>query len=87
MDFARFRPAEEVLPASVIAKLRVRGPKKTPTNGLTTIRLSKGVLEALRATGAGWRTRMSKALQEWVRTHSPVWPCLGGVGAIEGKRG
>jgi len=71
-DFAEFRPAAEVLPASLLAKMGVRGPQKTPTKELTTIRLSKSVLEAFRATGAGWQTRVDKALQEWVRTHSPV---------------
>ena len=30
-DMKRFRPAKEVLPATLLAKLKVRGPQKTPT--------------------------------------------------------
>jgi len=29
-DMKRFRPAKEVLPATLLAKLKVRGPQKAP---------------------------------------------------------
>ena len=70
-DFNHFKPAS-ALPPSLRAKLGIRGPQKTPTKEITTIRLSKSVLDAFRASGAGWQTRIDKALQEWVKTHSQV---------------
>jgi uncharacterized protein (DUF4415 family) len=41
-------------------------PKAETTKERITIRLSPEV----RATGSGWQTRMDKALQEYLRTHS-----------------
>jgi len=56
------------LPASLQAKLRGR-PKAVVTKERTTIRLSADVLERFRSTGAGWQTRIDKALQEWLAAH------------------
>lgn len=60
------------LPASLQAKLGGRGPQKTPPKVSTTIRLSPDVVQAFRAAGAGWQTRIDAALKDWLRTHSPV---------------
>lgn len=69
-DMAKFRPAAETLPPSLIKKLGVRGrPKATVTKERITIRLSRGVVETFRATGEGWQTRMDEVLQEYVREH------------------
>ena len=69
-DLAKFRPAAEALPPSLIKKLGVRGrPKATVTKERITIRLSREVVETFRATGEGWQTRMDEALQEYVREH------------------
>jgi uncharacterized protein (DUF4415 family) len=38
----------------------------------TTIRLSNDVLQAFRATGDGWQTRVDAALKDWLKTHSTV---------------
>lgn len=38
----------------------------------TTIRLSPDVLEAFRATGPGWQTRIDAALKDWLGQHLPV---------------
>lgn len=35
----------------------------------TTIRLDPGVLQAFRATGLGWQTRINDALLDWAKTH------------------
>ena len=35
----------------------------------TTIWLDDELLEAFRATGRGWQTRMNAALQDWLKTH------------------
>lgn len=50
------------LPAPLRRKLRGRGPQKTPTKIVTTIRLSPEVIGAFRATGRGWQTRMDELL-------------------------
>ena len=68
-DFARALPFSQ-LPESLQEKLRslkkLRGPRKTPTKEVVTIRLSSDVLEQLRASGPGWQTRVDAALREWV---------------------
>ncbi|MDE2416837.1 MAG: BrnA antitoxin family protein [Burkholderiales bacterium] len=60
------------LPATLQTKLRRRGPQKTPPKVSTTIRLSPDVVQAFRAAGDGWQTRIDAALKDWLRTHSPV---------------
>ena len=74
VDMSVFRPAHEVLPQALQKTLgmRVRGPQKTPLKVSTTIRLSPEVVEAFRAGGDGWQTRIDSALKDWLRTHSPV---------------
>lgn len=74
--FADAKPAAQVLPAQVHAELvamnrraGVRGPQKTSTKRSTTIRFDVDVLEALKATGKGWQTRVNDAMREWVKTH------------------
>lgn len=66
-DFARARPASEMFGNDVMGLLvrgrgRPRKPKdqqKQPVN----LRLSPDVLAALKATGAGWQTRVDEALR------------------------
>jgi uncharacterized protein (DUF4415 family) len=70
-DLSGFRPADEVLPAALKRRLGVRGPQKAPTKERITIRLSPDVVEAFRATGDGWQTRVDSALKDWLRTHRP----------------
>ncbi|WP_198301443.1 BrnA antitoxin family protein [Vitreoscilla filiformis] len=43
--------------------------QKTPAKRSTTIRFDADVLEALKATGKGWQTRVNDAMREWVKTH------------------
>ncbi len=71
-DLRQFKPAHEVLPQALQKVLGVRGSQKTPTKVSTTIRLSPDVLQAFKAAGNGWQTRMDAALKDWLRTHSPV---------------
>jgi len=77
-DFARMRPATEVLPhifgAELAAELLTpKGgrPRAVRPKIYTGIRLDAEVVGAFRATGKGWQTRMNSALKEWLRTHSP----------------
>jgi uncharacterized protein (DUF4415 family) len=60
------------LPTALQAKLRGRGPQKAAPKVSTTIRLSPDVVQAFRAAGDGWQTRIDAALKDWLRTHSPV---------------
>ncbi len=71
-DIKRMRPAHEVFPTSLRAKLGVRGPQRAPTKQRITIRLSPDVVEQFRATGDGWQTRVDAALQDWLKSHSPT---------------
>lgn len=73
-----FRPAAQVLPPQLHADLLdmnrragVRGRQKEPTKVATTIRLSPEVMQAFKATGAGWQTRIDSALKEWLKSHTP----------------
>ncbi len=77
-DFARARPASEVLPelfgtqaAQTMLKPRGR-PRSEVVKERITIRFDADVLEAFRSTGKGWQTRMNDAMRDWVRAHSPV---------------
>ena len=68
-DFARARPAKEVLSAKFFESLerqRVRGPQKTPTKKLVSIRLDPEVVKKFRATGRGWQGRMNEVLRKAV---------------------
>jgi uncharacterized protein (DUF4415 family) len=69
-DMALFKPAAEVLPASLLKKIGVRGPQKSPKKVVTTIRLSPDILEKFKATGNGWQTRIDKSLRQFINEHS-----------------
>ncbi len=63
-DFAKARPAAEVLPAELYRALtRGRGPAKQPTKTAVSIRLSREVLDHYRSQGAGWQTRLNADLE------------------------
>ena len=75
-DLRHFTPAAEVLDPELYAGLLemnrragVRGAQRTPTKIATTIRLSPEVMDAFKATGAGWQTRIDAALKDWLKTH------------------
>jgi len=77
-DFARMRPASEVLPqifgaAMAAEMLKPKGgrPRVDNPKVYTGIRLDADVIGAFRATGKGWQTRMNNALKDWLSTHSP----------------
>lgn len=52
--------------ATVAALRRTRGPNKKPAKEQVAIRLDPDVVGALRASGAGWQTRVNAALKEWL---------------------
>ena len=58
--------------ADLIRKGRVvrrgkRGPQKTPTKKLVSLRLSPEVVEHFKAGGAGWQTRIDETLVKAIR--------------------
>ncbi len=68
-DFRKMKPAAEFLPPAVFKTLAARqrgerGPQKAPTKVPTKLRIDPDVLEAYKATGRGWQTRMNEALRE-----------------------
>jgi uncharacterized protein (DUF4415 family) len=50
---------------------RGRPPAERPKQALT-VRYDADVVEAFKATGKGWQTRMNDALRDWLKTHSPA---------------
>ncbi len=72
-DFARMRPAREVLyeifPAALAAEMlkpKGRGLGKKTAKAITTLRLPAETLMRWKATGPGWQTRMAKVLENAV---------------------
>ena len=51
---------------------RPTGSVKAEPKVSTTIRLSPDVVEAFRAAGDGWQTRIDAALRDWLKDHSPA---------------
>ena len=71
-DFKRAVPFS-ALPESLqttLLGLKGRGKQQSPTKVSTTVRFDRDVLEAFRATGRGWQTRMNEALKEWLKEHA-----------------
>ena len=78
LDAAFFRQAEPAgtpLPrilgqekAAALMKQRGR-PRGTSNKAATSLRLDVDVLEAFKATGDGWQTRMNDALRDWAKDH------------------
>lgn len=59
-DMKRFQPASPEL----LRKIGVRGPQKSPTKQLVSLRLSRDVLAHYKDTGPGWQGRIDRALRE-----------------------
>jgi uncharacterized protein (DUF4415 family) len=64
-DFAKARPAAEVLPPELLAqfKAKVGRPRMESPKVPVKIRLDGAVVKALRATGPGWQTRINDMLK------------------------
>jgi uncharacterized protein (DUF4415 family) len=73
-ELAEMRPAAEVLPADFYAMVtkRSRGRSRAAeTKVPVTLRLDRDVVEAFRAKGPGWQTRMNTALRAAVAAPGP----------------
>ena len=65
-DFARPRPASEVLPPEVVAAFaRNKGGRPRGSNKeQVALRLDRDVAARFREGGAGWQSRMNEALRK-----------------------
>lgn len=78
-DFQRAQPAALVLPelfgarkaAEMLRPKRGRPVSANP-KAHVNLRLDAEVVDAFRASGDGWQTRLNAALKDWLKTHSPV---------------
>ena len=66
-DFARARPFAEVFPDLGASIRKGRGPNKSPTKKLVSLRLSREVIEHFKSTGAGWHSRIDETLRKAVK--------------------
>jgi uncharacterized protein (DUF4415 family) len=62
-DFAKARLFSEALPDLAASIRKGRGPNKAPTKKLVSLRLSGQVLEAYKAKGPGWQSRIDEDLR------------------------
>jgi uncharacterized protein (DUF4415 family) len=72
--FPEAKPASKAFAPAVYAALvamkRPRGrPKADETKIFTAIRLDADLLEAFKATGKGWQTRVNAALRQYITEH------------------
>ncbi len=74
-DFAKMRPASEVLPelfcAEIAKELLIpRGrPRLEKTKEHINIRLSPDVVEHFKSAGSGWQSRIDAALRQYIAEH------------------
>jgi uncharacterized protein (DUF4415 family) len=71
-DLKRFKPAATALPKELADVLPKRGrPVSESPKKPVHIRLSPDVLDAFRAMGKGWQSRINAALRDWLKEHRP----------------
>lgn len=64
-----FERADEYVGGTLVRRGRPRA--EAPKVALT-VRYDADVVEAFKATGKGWQTRMNAALRDWLKSHLPV---------------
>lgn len=63
---AFFEAADEYVGDRLIRRGR---PKASSPKRALTVRYDAEVIDAFKATGKGWQTRMNAALKEWLESH------------------
>ncbi len=67
-DFARARPASEVLGPAFMESWRrsrgQRGPQKQPTKQLVSLRIDRDIIEKFKSDGPGWQSRLNETLRK-----------------------
>ncbi|QTF92476.1 BrnA antitoxin family protein [Halomonas sp. BM-2019] len=71
LDDDFFEEADEYRGDQLVRRGR---PKAMRPKERITIRLDQEVVEAFRATGPGWQTRVNQALKRFLQEHSPSDP-------------
>jgi uncharacterized protein (DUF4415 family) len=66
-DFAKARPFSEVFPDLGASIRKGRGPNRSPTKKLVSLRLSPEVVEHFKSTGKGWQSRIDETLRKAVK--------------------
>ena len=70
-EIRKARPLMETLPKEAVEAIRryrgQRGPQKSPTKELVSLRVDRDVVDAYRATGPGWQTRANAALRAYAK--------------------
>ncbi len=69
-DFAKARPFAEVFPDLSASIRKGRGPNKSPTKKLVSLRLSPDVIEHFKKEGPGWQSRIDETLRKVVKRKS-----------------
>ena len=66
--------ARVTTPEQIVARRKGRpvGTVKADSKVQTAIRFDQDVLAALKATGAGWQTRVNDTMRDWLRSRSAV---------------
>jgi uncharacterized protein (DUF4415 family) len=64
-------PDASNLMREALIKRRAGRPAGNENKEQVSVRYSKSVLNAFRASGSGWQTRMDAALADWLKAHSP----------------
>lgn len=69
-ELSQMRPGPEGLPPDLAAAFKSRGgrPRSETKRVPVSLRIDPAVLDAFKATGAGWQTRMNDALAEAAKT-------------------
>jgi uncharacterized protein (DUF4415 family) len=68
-EIASLRPAREALPPAIFDALTrrkpgQRGSQKAPTKTLVSLRLDRDLVDALKAGGSGWQSRVNAMLRK-----------------------
>ena len=63
---AWFAQADLIRNGKVVRKGK-RGPQKSPTKKLVSLRLSPEVIDHFKSTGPGWQTRIDSTLKESIK--------------------
>jgi uncharacterized protein (DUF4415 family) len=67
-EMAKAKPFAEVFPELAASARRVRGKQKAPTKQLVSLRLDRSIVDAFKAEGPGWQSRINEALKRVIRS-------------------
>lgn len=70
------QPASREEMQAAIAQAGQRGRPAGSDKTQIALRIDTATLEAFRATGKDWQSRINEALKDWLKTHAPNAPTL-----------